>query len=107
MVFGQLVMPVQCCAGAPAARRCVGFVFTMGFHDGFCIHDGFLDSQWVLGFTMGSWVHDEVHVKSLDFFEPCAKAAKVKPLFSLCGCSRLVCAKLCLHAYLMSGRTPM
>ena len=21
MVFGQLVMPVQCCAGAPAARR--------------------------------------------------------------------------------------
>ena len=25
---------------------------------------------------MGSWVHDKVHVKSLDFFEPCAKAAK-------------------------------
>ena len=40
------------------------------------IHDGFLDSQWVLGFTMGSWVHDKVHVKSLDFFVPCAKAAK-------------------------------
>ena len=27
---------------------------------------------------MGSWVHDKVHVKSLDFFEPCAKAAKKK-----------------------------
>ena len=40
------------------------------------IHDEFLDSRWVLGFTMGSWVHDKVHVKSLDFFEPCAKAAK-------------------------------
>ena len=26
---------------------------------------------------MGSWVHDKVHVKSLDFFEPCAKAAKL------------------------------
>ena len=25
---------------------------------------------------MGSWVHDTVHLKSLDFFEPCAKAAK-------------------------------
>ena len=40
------------------------------------IHDGFLDSRRVLGFTMGSWVHDKVHVKSPDFFEPCAKAAK-------------------------------
>ena len=40
------------------------------------IHDGFLDSRWVLGFTMGFWVHDKVHVKSPDFFEPCAKAAK-------------------------------
>ena len=47
-------------------------VFTMGSW----IHDGFLDSRWVLVFTMGSWVHDKVHVKSLDFFEPCAKAAK-------------------------------
>ena len=32
--------------------------------------------SWVLGFTMSSWVHDKVHVKSLDFFEPRAKAAK-------------------------------
>ena len=47
-------------------------VFTMGPW----IHDGFLDSRWVLGFTMGYWVHDKVHVKSLDFFEPRAKAAK-------------------------------
>ena len=23
------------------------------------IHDGFLDSRWVPGFTMGSWIHDE------------------------------------------------
>ena len=60
MVFGQLVMPVQCCAGA--RRRAADA----------------LDSRWVLGFTMGSWVHDKVHVKSLDFFEPCAKAAKAK-----------------------------
>ena len=22
------------------------------------IHDGFLDSRWVLGFTIGSWIHD-------------------------------------------------
>ena len=22
------------------------------------IHDGFLDSRWVPGFTMGSWIHD-------------------------------------------------
>ena len=35
-------------------------------------------SRWVLGFTMGSWVLDKVHVKSLDFFEPCAKAAKLQ-----------------------------
>ena len=62
MVFGQLVMPVQCCAGA--RRRAAS---------------GFLDSGWVLGFRMGSWVHDKVHVKSLDFFEPCAKAAKDLP----------------------------
>ena len=25
---------------------------------------------------MGYWVHDKVHVKSLDFFEPCVNAAK-------------------------------
>ena len=49
------------------------------------IHDGLLDSRWVLGFMMGSWVHDKVHVKSLDFFEPCAKAAKTWPsIFVFC-----------------------
>ena len=48
-------------------------VFTIGSW----IHDGYLDSQWVLGFMMDSWVHDRVHAKSLDFFEPCAKASKV------------------------------
>ena len=52
-------------------------VFTMGSW----IHDGFLDSRWVLRFTMGSWVHDKVHVKSLDFFEPCTNAAKEVFLF--------------------------
>ena len=23
------------------------------------IHDGFLDSRWILGFTMNSWIHEE------------------------------------------------
>ena len=38
---------------------------------------GIKSSAFLRVFTMGSWVHDKVHVKSLDFFEPCAKAAKV------------------------------
>ena len=29
-----------------------------GFTMGSWIHDGFLDSQWVPGFMMGSWIHD-------------------------------------------------
>ena len=37
---------------------------------------GIKSSAFLRVFTMGSWVHDKVHVKSLDFFEPCAKAAK-------------------------------
>ena len=38
---------------------------------------GIKSSTFLRVFTMGSWVHDKVHVKSLDFFEPCAKAAKL------------------------------
>ena len=121
MVFGQLVMPAQCCAGArrraagAPAQRCTGMtncpntiqclgkddlmslgimssaflrVFTMGSW----IPDGFLDSRWVLGFMMGSWVHDVVHVKSLDFFEPCAKAAKESTTcYTIAMCGDVTC----------------
>ena len=72
MVFGQLVMPVQCCAGA--RRRRVPqhntaqalptgqlHIMSLGIKsfatEG--VHDGFLDSRWVPGFTIGSWIHDE------------------------------------------------
>ena len=54
------------------ATECVGSKTFQGIHDGFLdsqcvpgftmgswIHDGFLDSRWVPGFTMGSWIHDE------------------------------------------------
>ena len=34
---------------------------------------------------MGSWVYDKVRVKSLDFFEPCAKAAKVMEVVNSVG----------------------
>ena len=65
MVFGQLVMPVQCCAGAPAAvakmTQCLlasSLLLLRVFKMVSWMHDGSLDSRWVPGFTMGSWIHD-------------------------------------------------
>ena len=70
MVFGQLVMPVPAAAGAPT-EHCTGMtnwpstiqcldLMSLGMKSFATeiIHDGFLDSPWVPGFTIGSWIHD-------------------------------------------------
>ena len=59
MVFGQFVMPVQCCAEARRRRvpqHSTAQVLVLKSAQG--IQDGFLDSRRVLGFTMDSWIHD-------------------------------------------------
>ena len=33
------------------------------------IHDGFLDSRWVLGFTMGSWIPGTLVSKISEFLD--------------------------------------
>ena len=75
MVFGHLVMPVQCCAGAPAARRrapaqhCTGMtnwpntIQCLGLDD--LVSLGIKSSAFLKVFTMGSWIHDGFAVNIL------------------------------------------
>ena len=82
MVFGQLVMPVQCCAGArrraagAPAQHCTGMtnwpntiqclgsddIMSLGIKP--CATEGVgttnfsRNSRWISGFTMDFWIHD-------------------------------------------------